>query len=213
VPDPGQSVAGWQPPLYRFGGLGVAPTVAHSDVFTTSLPSALAGPGVATTAARSDALSATGSLPIIGEIRMYGVASNPTGWLQCDGSTVSRTTYAALFAVIGTTWGSGDGSTTFNLPDLRGRSPIGDGTGTYSGATAHPLSQVIGEETHTLTMAEMPSHNHSFSPTVNAGGGAPVITEGTPGVGTDSTAIANTGGGGAHNTYQPVAAVRFIIKT
>ena len=55
-----------------------------------------------------------------GSIIMYGAATAPTGWLECDGSAVSRTTYSSLFAIIGTTFGSGDGTTTFNLPDLRG---------------------------------------------------------------------------------------------
>lgn len=60
----------------------------------------------------------------------YAGASVPTGWLYCDGSAVSRTTYAALFAAVSTTWGVGDGVNTFNLPDMRGKGPIGDGTGT-----------------------------------------------------------------------------------
>lgn len=60
----------------------------------------------------------------------YAGSSIPTGWLECNGAAVSRTTYAALFSAISTTWGTGDGSTTFNLPDMRGKTPIGDGTGT-----------------------------------------------------------------------------------
>ena len=71
-----------------------------------------------------------------GIIQMFAGATPPSGWLICDGSAVSRTTYATLFAAIGTTWGTGDGSTTFNLPDLRGRAPIGAGTG--SGLTSAP---------------------------------------------------------------------------
>lgn len=62
----------------------------------------------------------------------YAGSSIPTGWLECDGSAVSRTTYADLFTAIGTTWGAGNGSTTFNLPDMRNRSPIGAGTGTVT---------------------------------------------------------------------------------
>ena len=80
--------------------------------------------------------SAHSSLPgasvnfLTGEIKMYGGASAPTGWLLCDGSAVSRTTYAPLFAVIGTTYGIGDNSTTFNLPDGRGKVPVGAGQAT-----------------------------------------------------------------------------------
>ena len=80
--------------------------------------------------------SAHSSLPgasvnfLTGEIKMYGGASAPAGWLLCDGSAVSRTTYASLFAVLGTSYGAGDGSTTFNLPDGRGRVPVGAGQAT-----------------------------------------------------------------------------------
>lgn len=94
-----------------------------------------------------------------GIIQMFAGATPPSGWLVCDGSAVSRTTYATLFAAIGTTWGTGDGSTTFNLPDLRGRAPIGAGTG--SGLTARTLgTQNIGSE-------NVQAHTHSISRTTN----------------------------------------------
>ena len=87
----------------------------------------------------------------------------PAGFLACDGAAVSRSTYAGLFAVIGTTWGVGNGTTTFNVPDLRGRATIGAGTGT--GLTARTLAGTTGTETVTLTSAQsgMPSHNHGGS--------------------------------------------------
>jgi len=72
---------------------------------------------------------ASPSLPA-GSLMDFAGTSAPTGWLLCDGSAVSRTTYSALFSAISTTWGSGDGSTTFNVPDFRGRATIGSGTGT-----------------------------------------------------------------------------------
>jgi microcystin-dependent protein len=128
-----------------------------------------------------------------------------------DGSNVSRTTYAPLFTLWGTTYGAGDGTTTFGLPDWRGRSLIGAGLGVYSGATTHALGQTIGEETHTLTVAEMPSHSHSYDNTGTAGGGSNTITEGPARVGT-GIAIQNTGGGGAHNTYHPVFATNWIVR-
>lgn len=74
----------------------------------------------------------TGASVPTGGMVPFGASSAPTGWLICDGSAVSRTTYAALYAVIGSTYGAGDGSTTFNLPDRRGRTSIGSGTGTFS---------------------------------------------------------------------------------
>jgi microcystin-dependent protein len=84
----------------------------------------------ATNATTVGGLSATVLAPI-GSITMFGGATvPPSGWLTCDGSAVNRTTYSALFAVISTTWGAGDGSTTFNLPDMRGAAPAGVGTST-----------------------------------------------------------------------------------
>ncbi len=96
-----------------------------------------------------------------GFIIQYASSSAPSGWLLCDGSAVSRTTYSALFAIISTTYGSGNGSTTFNLPDLRGRVPIGFGQG--SGLTNRSMANTGGAETHTLSTSEIPSHNHGVS--------------------------------------------------
>ena len=112
-------------------------------------------------------VKAGGSTPLvpIGTILDFAAATPPTGYLVCDGSAVSRTDYAALFAVIGTTWGAGDGSTTFNLPDFRGRTAIGAGTGTASDATAHALGDMDGSETHKLTEDETPVHAHTHSMT------------------------------------------------
>lgn len=147
-----------------------------------------------------------------GCIQMYGGSTVPTGWLECTGSAVSRALYANLFTAIGTTWGAGDGSTTFNLPDLRGRTPIGVGTG--SGLTARTLGGTGGAETHVLATSEIPSHQHGatsvqFLNQPGAGGTANVVG------GTATNAQANTaaaGGGGSHANMQPWAAVKFIIK-
>ena len=98
-----------------------------------------------------------------GALLDYAGGTVPSGFLACDGTAVSRSTYAALFAAIGTNWGAGNGTTTFNVPDLRGRATIGAGTGT--GRTARTLAVVSGTETVTLTSAQsgMPSHNHTDS--------------------------------------------------
>lgn len=90
-----------------------------------------------------------------GSMAMFAGAAAPTGWLLCNGAAVSRTSNAALFAAIGTTFGAGDGSTTFNVPDLRGRAPIGAGTG--PSLSARTLGATGGAETHQLTIAEMPA--------------------------------------------------------
>jgi microcystin-dependent protein len=155
----------------------------------------------------------------------YAGTSEPSGWLFCYGQAVSRTTYAALFAAIGTTYGTGDGSTTFNLPDLRGRVVAGqddmggtsanrltDQTGGVNGDT---LGAAGGAETHTLTTAQMPSHSH----TVNANS-ALSTSSGSANYGTQAGSNAfepfvmnSTGGGGAHNNVQPTIILNYIIKT
>ena len=97
-----------------------------------------------------------------GDVKASLVAAAAVGWLECNGAAVSRTTYSALFAAIGTTFGPGDETTTFNLPDFRGRGLIGVGTGT--GLTARTLGQqTIGAETVTLGSGEMPSHSHGVN--------------------------------------------------
>lgn len=90
----------------------------------------------------------------------FGGTSVPTGYLGCDGSAVSRTTYADLFTAIGTTWGAGDGSTTFNLPDFRRRVGVGSG-GSGTGTLGNAVGNTGGTETHTLTSTEMPVHGHA----------------------------------------------------
>jgi microcystin-dependent protein len=232
-----------------------------------------------------------------GVIWDFGGAVVPTGWLACDGAAVSRTTFAALFTAIGTVWGAGDGSTTFNVPDLRGRVGVGSGTGTLSAAggdadvditantltvpsnpdkwitgqqilwtvagsvsplisgnsyfvirnsattlklantlaeavagtaidftaksaptwtisaalTPRTLGQTFGEETHAQTIAEMPSHIHTFDTGENTGGGiAP------QGIASPVTKVNNTnsaGGSAPMNTMQPSGVVLKIIKT
>lgn len=104
-----------------------------------------------------DGVHASGFLAVgevVGAVVPFAGSVAPSRWLLCDGSAVSRTTYADLFAVVGTTYGAGDGSTTFVLPDLRDRFPVGAGTSYARGDTG-------GEAEHALTTAEMPSHAHS----------------------------------------------------
>jgi microcystin-dependent protein len=98
-----------------------------------------------------------GGIPI-GALLPYAGTAAPPRFLLCNGAAVSRTTYAALFAVIGTTYGAGDGSTTFNLPDLQGRTPVGAGPG--AGLTNRAVAAKGGEESHVLTVGEMPAHSH-----------------------------------------------------
>src|SRR3990167_7552543 len=92
-----------------------------------------------------------------GIISLYAGSTAPDGWLICDGDSVSRSEFRRLFAAIGITYGSGDGATTFNLPDMRGRAPIGAGTGT--GLSDFTIGTSTGAET--ISSAQLPSHTHT----------------------------------------------------
>lgn len=146
----------------------------------------------------------------------FAGASAPNGWLLCQGQSVLRTDYPSLFTAIGTTYGSVDG-THFTLPDLRGRTPLGVGTSTANGATAHTLGQVGGEETHVLSVGEIPAHNHppggSGSTFLGGGGGAGANLSTGGGSYVYNGTTGNVGGGGAHNTLPPYVGMNFIIKT
>lgn len=97
--------------------------------------------------------------PFIGELRLFGFPRVPDGWLACSGQSLPIAQYDTLYAVIGTTYG-GDGVQAFNLPDLRGRVAIGQGTG--QSLPTYNLGQSGGEEDHTLIAAEMPVHSHAL---------------------------------------------------
>ena len=99
------------------------------------------------------------SITPIGVIRLFAGSVAPDGWLICNGSTVSRSAYNNLFKVIGTTYGVGNSNDTFTLPDMRGRCPIGVGTG--ASLTARTLGSNVGAETVTLSEANMASHTHA----------------------------------------------------
>lgn len=159
----------------------------------------------------------------IGAIVPFSSDTIPNGWLLCDGSLVSRTTYSELFKVIGTAYGTGDGSTTFNVPDIQGRVVVGkQQTMTPSGNFTN-LGETGGEEDHTLTVSEMPSHTHDVAIAVNntVAGGARYYfnSAGTTSAPiTDKAAWSNsltakaTGGGQAHNNLQPYIVENYIIK-
>lgn len=146
---------------------------------------------------------------LIGSIIPTARAAAPTGFLLCDGAEVSRTTYAALFAAIGTAYGAGDGSTTFNVPNMQGRVPVGRDAVQTEFDT---LGEVGGAKTHTLSIGEIPSHSHTV-----AGGLAATAGSGNVSLASNSGATlfasSSQGGGAAHNNLQPYAVVNYLIKT
>lgn len=151
----------------------------------------------------------------VGLISPYAGNSAPAHWLMCNGAAVSRTVYAKLFAVLGTIYGIGDGSTTFNVPDLRGRIPLGvDGpanrvtAASTGGANADTLGGVGGAETHVLTTNEMPGHTHPE--VIPTGVGGTGVYGGGP-TGTAGSNTGTTGGGAAHSNTQPWIAINYII--
>jgi microcystin-dependent protein len=183
--------------------------------------------------AASSATSPTGA------IVMFGASSAPSGWLLCNGAAVSRTTYATLFGVIGTTFGSGDGSTTFNVPTSANLLPMGAGSSVALGATAGSTTVSITDPGHTHTQN---AHGHTGTssqsganiivPTLSGGGDWPF---GSTNVTTTTTNVAATNEGSATNAFAntstttatnnsnttgisatalpPVFGVTFIIKT
>lgn len=151
--------------------------------------------------------------PIAGIVYPFAGDIVPEGFLICDGEAYSRDDYAELFEAIGTTYGEGDGATTFNVPDLQTRVPVGAGVD-------YELGEVGGEETHTLTVAEMPSHLHSWKG-VNTGSDTTSGSYNIALFGIDSAdAYQAQGKGGQpaggdqpHNNMQPYTVVNYIIST
>jgi len=159
-----------------------------------------------------------------GDLKATARATAPAGWLMCDGAAVSRTTYAGLFAAVGTTYGAGNGTTTFNVPDLRGRVPVGvDGTAGRIAAN-DALGQSGGAETHTLTgpqsgvngngstAATIPDKYPNSGISVGPGEGTAFDFSGLT---TDFNGAALTArtADEAHNNMQPYQVVSWIVKT
>jgi microcystin-dependent protein len=165
-----------------------------------------------------------GSAAPSGLVCCFGGTVAPTGWLLCNGAAVSRITYATLFTAIGTTYGAGDGTTTFNVPNPVGRVIIGAGTGAGGGTSgsgivtggaalsARTIGQWFGEETHTLTLAETPAHTHTLPSGCGGGGGTTSVECVFDGIPTTWT-TSPQGGGAAHNVVQPGLVLSYIIKT
>jgi microcystin-dependent protein len=224
------------------GGTGLTAMTPFAPVFggTTNTGSLQSASSVGTggqvlTSNGSDQLPSFQSIPapvqqiLTGSIVSFAGINLPSssGYLICDGSAVNRETYANLFSVIGTTYGSGDGTTTFLLPDLRGRTIIGTGQGI--GLTNRPLSSTGGEEVHTLITEEIPAHSHSLNDpghshiydftltnTTSISDGIWLAANGIFPTNTSNAttgiSINSSGGGQAHNTMSPYISLNYIIK-
>lgn len=171
---------------------------------------------------------AVGAAFVAGMVMPYAGSAAPSGWLLAYGQDVSRTTYSGLFSAIGTTYGSGDGSTTFTLPDLRGRVVAGqDDMGSTSanrltnqsgGLDGDTLGATGGSETHTLTEAELAAHSHSLGTNgrvqVGNDNGEAYSGKWVSGSGSTITySTQDTGSDAAHNNVQPTIILNYIIKT
>jgi microcystin-dependent protein len=150
----------------------------------------------------------------VGRMAPFAGSSAPAGWLICNGAAISRTQYPKLFAAIGISYGAGNGSTTFALPNARGRVLVGRDAGQTEFNT---LGESGGAKTHTLTLAEMPAHSHSIQRPQWFG--ADVLTGGStysgfpntrPGQATTTTTT--RGADGAHNNLQPYLVTEYIIR-
>ena len=170
----------------------------------------------------------------VGTVLPFAGVNVPAGYLLCDGAAISRQAYNSLFLVIGTVWGAGNGISTFNLPDLRGKTAIGAGQGV--GLTNRILGDKnIGEESHILNIAEMPLHNHDITDPGHFHGpmvdGQKYLVEevGSPfnmqsfgattvraidktGTSVTGISVQYKGGGAPHNNMPPSVALHYIVK-
>jgi len=168
--------------------------------------------------------------PFVGEIRPFAGNFAPSGWHLCDGALLSISEYEVLFALIGTTYG-GDGTSTFGVPDLRGRIGLHNGTG--PGLTAKVLGQKAGSESVTVTTSQMPQHAHSYfasstpatsispanavlatmSPSSSGEARSFYTPVGEPGndIVFDALTVAQTGGNQPHENMMPSLALTYII--
>jgi microcystin-dependent protein len=235
---------------FAVGGAQALSIGADKSVACAGALGTVGGIACAGTMGASAYTGGTGQLVPTGTPLMWLTDTAPTGFLMANGQLVSRTTFAALFALFGAVFGAGDGSTTFGMPDMRDVAPIGKSTmggtsarGLISHLTTTTVGAVVGEEQHTLSAAEMPSHTHAALvvdpghthgvPTYGPSGSNGNFITGSAFNGSPNTETSNAattgitlqdglghtnvtqpaGSGTAHNNVQPSMVVNYIIKT
>lgn len=164
------------------------------------------------------------STPFVGEIRLVAFSFAPAGWMSCQGQILPISEFDVLFNLIGTTYG-GDGQSTFNLPDLQGRTPVHQGQG--SGLSPYTIGEQAGVESVTLTTSQIPSHNHPLRASTNAGSvnnasgagsggvlgsGQPIYSQDAPSVALSARMMPSAGGSQPHDNLQPFLVLNWIIS-
>ncbi len=157
----------------------------------------------------------------LGEIRMFSFNYAPVGWVLCNGQLLQISQYQALYSLIGTTYG-GDGKSTFAVPNMVGRVPVGQGTGT--GLPPISIAQMGGELTHTLTASELPVHTHTvlasnlpadqLSPQNNVWASSPAtVYSATKNTTMDPSVVTSEGGNLPHDNVQPYICINYCMST
>lgn len=217
----------------------VSATTGNAAIIAATGPDTDIDINISPKGAGSVQFGSVGGIAPTGSVIPFAGSTEPSGWILCYGQAVSRATYAALFAVVSTTYGSGDGSTTFNVPDLRGRAVAGKDdmggtsadrlTGLADGVDGDTLGGAGGLESNTLTEAQMPAHKHGSGNLIKNFFDIGVYgntTTDVPGLATDAhdSGFGGTGGtwqpwtqtvgsSAAHNNVQPTIILNYIIKS
>jgi microcystin-dependent protein len=200
-----------------------------NPVFTGTPTAPTASTGTSTTQLATTAFATAAISPFTGSMLMWPTATPPSGFLLCNGQTASRATYAALFAIVGTLFGAGDGSTTFTLPNYTDRMPIGAGSLYVANSLGGSKDATLPSHNHTAAVTD-PGHNHPRNPSSateryyrtgsgyadnNGGGLAAIESGGITGsaVTSISVAIASAGSSATNANLPPYLGIFFIIKT